>query len=164
MRLLRWYPRAWRLRYGAELIAILEQFDAAERSSWATRFDVARAGLRERLRILAPGPLRPRERAREGALLVLYAWMLFVVGGFAVAKLSEHQQAVTPPNKQSLPSQAFSVLYWTAGVGSVLVIAGVAISLPALVALLRRGGWFEIRRPCSEPRSSAFSRLGSQSA
>jgi hypothetical protein len=147
MKSLRWYPRAWRLRYGAELVALMEQFDDTERSSWSTRFDLARGGLAERLRILAPGSLPSDEKAREGALLVLYAWVLFVVGGFVVAKLSEHWRAVTPLAKQSLPSQAFSVLAWTAGIGSALVLAGVALSLPALAALLRGGGWVEIRRP-----------------
>lgn len=147
MRSLRWFPRAWRIRYGAELAALLEQFDPSERSSLSTRFDLARAGLRERLRILAPGPLRPSDKAREGALLVLYAWMLFVVGGFGVEKLSEHWQTATPPTKQSLPSHAFTVLYWTAGLGSLLVIAGVAVALPAVFVLLRNRGWTEIRRP-----------------
>jgi hypothetical protein len=144
---LRWFPRAWRARYGSELSTLLEQVDATERSSPATRFDIPRAGLAERLRVLAPGPLPPAEQAREGALLVLCAWAVFVVGGSGVAKLSEHWQAATPPASQSLPSHAFSVLYWTAGVGSVLVIAGVAISLPALARLFRRGGWVEVRRP-----------------
>lgn len=147
MRSLRWYPRAWRVRYGAELIALMEQLEPSEHSSWLTRFDIVRSGLRERVRVLAPGPLPPNEKAREGALLVLYAWMLFVVGGSALAKLSEHWQAVTPLSKQSLPSHAFGVLYWAAGIGSVLVLAGVAVSLPACVDLLRRGRWFEIRRP-----------------
>ena len=147
MRSLRWFPRAWRARYGAELRALLEQVDASERSSRTTRFDLARAGLRERLRILAPGPLPPEEKAREGALLVLYAWMLFVVGGFALEKLSEHWQAVTPLTEQSLPARAFCVLYGAAGAGSVLVVIGVAVSLPALFDLLRRGGSIEIGRP-----------------
>ena len=144
---LRWYPRAWRLRYGAELEGLMEELDDRERSSLATRFDLARGGLAERFRILAPGPLAPRERAREGALLVVHAWMLFVIGGFGIAKLSEHWQAVTPAAKQSLPAHAFTVLYWTAGVGSVLVLAGVVLALPALFALLRRGGFAGIRRP-----------------
>ena len=146
MRSLRWYPRPWRARYGPELMALMEQLEPSERSSWPTRFDLARAGLRERLRILAPGPLAPDEKAREGALLVLYAWMLFVVGGFSLAKLSENWRAVTPLSSQSLPSHAFSVLYWAAGIGSVLVLAGVAVSLPACLDLLRRGRWIEIRR------------------
>ncbi len=147
MRSLRWFPRPWRARYGAELSALLEHLDAFERSSWTTRFDLARAGLRERLRILAPGPLPPEEKAREGAILVLYAWMLFVVGGFALAKLSEHWQAVTSPAERPLPAHAFDVLYVAAGIGSALVVIGVAVSLPALFSLLRRGGWIEIRRP-----------------
>ncbi len=147
MTALRWYPRAWRERYGDELTVLMEQLDERERSSRATKLDLMRGGLAERFRILAPGPLAPRERVREGVLLVLYAWVLFVIGGIAVAKLSEHWQAVAPVQDRATPSRAFSVLYWTAGIGSAVILAGVVICAPALVSLLRRGGFNEIRRP-----------------
>lgn len=147
MRLLRVYPPAWRARYGDELTVLIEEIEAEARMSWRVRLDVVRAGIVERVRVLDPKGRPPRERAREGTLLVLYAWMLFVVGGFGVQRASEHWQAVTPTGKQGLPSAAFDVVFVTAGVGSLLVLAGVTLSLPRLTALLRSGGWARIRRP-----------------
>jgi hypothetical protein len=145
--LLRVYPPAWRARYGEELSLLIEEIGAGARMSWRVRLDVVRAGVVERARALGLNALPPRDRAREGTLLVLYAWMLFVIGGFGVQRASEHWQAVTPTAKQALPSAAFAALFLTAGVGSLLVLAGVAASLPRLIALLRRGGWAQIRAP-----------------
>ena len=115
--------------------------------SWRVRYDVVRSGVAERLPVLALRGLPARERAREGSVLVLYAWVVFVLGGFGVAKASEHWRAVTPTAKQSLPAAAFDVLVVAASVGSVLVLLGVAVALPRLAALLRGGGWSELRRP-----------------
>jgi hypothetical protein len=147
MRLLRVYPSAWRARYGDELASLIEELDGGKRMSWRVRLDVVRAGVVERARLVAPHRLGPRERAREGSLLVLYAWMVFVIGGFGIMKASEHWQAVTPAAKQGLPAAAFDALVVAAAVGSALVLAGVALSLPRLGGLLRGGGWREIRRP-----------------
>ena len=147
MRLLRVYPPAWRARYGDELATLIEEIEAGARMSWRVRLDVVRAGVIERARGLGMKALPPRDRAREGTLLVLYAWMLFVIGGFGVQKASEHWKAVTPTAKQTLPSAAFDVLFLTAGVGSLLVLAGIAVTLPGFIALLRKGGWGQIRRP-----------------
>ena len=147
MRILNVYPRAWRARYGEELAVLIDELAGGARMSWRDRLDVVRAALVERAHALGMGGLPPRERAREGSLRVLYAWMLFVVGGFGVEKASEHWQAVTPAAKQGLPASAFDVLFVSAGVGSVLVMLGVATSLPPLLALLRGGGWGTVRRP-----------------
>jgi hypothetical protein len=147
MRLLRAYPTAWRARYGDELAGLIEELDGDARLSWSVRFDVVRAGLVERARVLGVGALPPRERAREGALLVLYSWMLFVLGGFGVLKASEHWKAVTPAAKRGLPAAAFDVLFVAAGVGSTLVLVGVAPFLPRLAALVRQGDWKDVRRP-----------------
>lgn len=147
MRLLRVYPASWRTRYGDELATLIEELEGGGRMSWRTRVDVVRAGLAERLRALGPGGLAPRERAREGCLLVLYAWMLFAVGGFGVQKASEHWKAVTPAAKQGLPAAAFDVLLVAAVAGSALVLLGLAATLPRLAGLILRGGWTEIRRP-----------------
>ena len=147
MRLLRVYPPAWRERYGEELVTLIEELGSGARMSWRVGLDVVRSGIVERMRSLGLGGLPPRERAREGSLLVLYAWTLFVLGGFGVQKASEHWQAVTPAGKQGLPAAAFGVLVVAAGVGSALVLLGVAVLLPRLAALIRGGGWAGIRRP-----------------
>ena len=69
--------------------------------------------------------------------------MVFVLGGFGVQKASEHWQAVTPVGKQHPPAAAFDVLFWTAGLGSALVLVGVALS----GTFVRRGGWTTVRGP-----------------
>ena len=141
------YPRAWRARYGDELASLIEELDGDARISWRVRLDVVRAGAIERVRVLGLGALPPRERAREGALLVLYSWMLFVLGGFGVMKASEHWKAVTPAARQGLPAAAFDILFVAAGIGSALVLVGVAVFLPRLAAFIRQGDWKEVRRP-----------------
>ena len=147
MRLLRVYPSAWRARYGDELATLIEELDRGARMSWRDRVDIVRAGFGERARMLAPGGLPAPARAREGSLLVLYAWTAFIVGGFGFEKVSEHWKAVTPTAKQALPAAAFDVVLIAAAAGSALVLLGVALSLPRLAALIRAGGWAEIRRP-----------------
>jgi hypothetical protein len=146
MRLLRVYPGAWRARYGEELTALVEEIRANGRMSWRVRVDLLRAGAAERVRMLGLNGLPPLERAREGSLLVLYSWMLFVIGGFGVEKASEHWQAATPAARRGLPSAAFDVLFVAAGIGSVLVLIGVAVLLPRVAALIQAGGWPKIRR------------------
>jgi hypothetical protein len=47
-RLLRWYPRAWRERYGEEFLAVVEDTLDGRRPGWRLRLAVAWAGLRER--------------------------------------------------------------------------------------------------------------------
>jgi hypothetical protein len=146
MRILRAYPPAWRARYGDELAALLEQLDGG-RVSGRNRLDVIRSGIAERVRRLVRGGLPPGERAREGSLLVLHAWMLFTLGGFGVAKAAEHWQAVTPVAKRGLPAAAFDVVVAVAAIGSALVLLGVAVLLPRLTVLVRSGGWPRIERP-----------------
>jgi hypothetical protein len=144
--LLRLYPRAWRERYGEELEALLTDLSESEGVSWRMRADVARGGLRERLRACGLGPgVAPRERARSGALLVLWAWMLFVVAGVWVQKFSEHWQGATPASHRGLPSAAFHVLEAAAAFGGSLVLAGIALALPRAIAYVRAGGWPRVR-------------------
>jgi hypothetical protein len=147
--LLRFYPPAWRARYGDELAALIEQNSEGGRVSWRVRLDVVSAGVRERLRAvgLAGDGVPPGERVPAGSLLVLCAWVLFVVAGAGVQKVSEHWQDVTPAAKQGLPSLAFGVLVGAAGLGSALVLIGIAAALPSLAAYLRGGGWSVVRRP-----------------
>ncbi len=147
VRLLRIYPRAWRARYGDELATLIEELEAGGRLTWRARLDLVRAGVVERVRALGPGGVPPRDRAREGALIVLYAWMVFAIAGFGVQKASEHWRAATPTAERGLPSAAFDVLVVAAAVGAALVVLAVALSLPRLAALIHERGWVEIRRP-----------------
>jgi hypothetical protein len=130
--LLRAYPRRWRDRYGEELLALLE----AEPLSWRVRANVLRGGLGERLRGSGPPPLR-----------VLWAWSLFVIGGMAFQKTSEHWQVVVPGGDRGIPTAAFDAVQLSALVGSAAVLAGVALALPAFLRDLRSSGWTATRRP-----------------
>ncbi len=130
--LLRAYPRGWRDRYGEELRALLE----AEPLTWRIRANVLRAGLGERLRSSGPPPLR-----------VLWAWSLFVIGGMAFQKTSEHWQVVVPRADRGLPAAAFHAVQFSAVVGSAAVLTGVALALPGFLFDLRSGGWTAVRRP-----------------
>jgi len=131
-RLLYAYPRAWRERYGDELLALLE----AEPLTWRERVDVLRSGLGERLRGSGRPPLR-----------VLWAWSLFVVGGMGFQKTSEHWQVVVPAGDRAVPTVAFDVVQAAAVLGTVAVLAAVALALPAFLRDLRTGGWPALRRP-----------------
>jgi hypothetical protein len=143
--LLRLYPRAWRARYGAELEELMLA-SSRGRISWRVRANVVVGALRERLRAAGlAGDSPPAEQARGGALLVLCAWVVFVVGGTIVQKFSEHWQGATPAAARTVPSAAFDVLLAGAALGAALVLAGIALTLPALVRFLRDGGWPLVR-------------------
>ena len=43
--LLRWYPRAWRDRYGEELLALIQDTLDEGHPAWRLRLGVARGGL-----------------------------------------------------------------------------------------------------------------------
>jgi hypothetical protein len=126
------YPRRWRERYADELLALLE----AEPLTWRVRANVAAAGLRERLR--SPGPPQ---------LTVLWGWSLFVVGGMAFQKTSEHWQVAVPAGVRTVPTIAFDVVQAAAAIGSAAVLVGVGLALPAFVRDVRGGGWPAVRRP-----------------
>jgi hypothetical protein len=153
------YPRAWRARYGDELTGLILQASGHRNPSLQLKTNVAVAGIRERLRAigLAGNDLTPRDRTQSGVLLVLWSWMLFVLGGIGVDKAAEHWQASVPPGSAHLPEVAFDVLVAAAAIGSILVIAGFAFGSRTLAAFLRGGGWQHVRRPIH--RASAITGL-----
>jgi hypothetical protein len=126
------YPRRWRERYADELVALLE----AEPLTLRVRANVLVAGMGERLR--GSGPPQ---------LMALWAWSLFVIGGMAFQKSSEHWQVVVPSGDRAIPTAAFDIVQAAAAIGSVVVLAGVALALPAFIRDLRSGGWTAVRRP-----------------
>jgi hypothetical protein len=148
-RLLFLYPRAWRERYGQELLEIVEAASGDGRMPMRIRIDVIRAGLSQRLRSsgLVGDELPPEARARAGVLLVLCSWAAFVIAGIGLQKTAEHWQAFTPHSEQAVPAAAFGSLVVAAAIGSAAVLLGIALTMPALVAFLRSGGWRTIRRP-----------------
>ena len=143
--LLRWYPAAWRARYGAELAALLED-SYGGRVPLRQRLSLAGHGLRERARGsgLADGA-EAGQRARSGALVVLCAWPAFVVAGGAFAKYTEHWDAVTPAAARWLPAAAYDAVVAGAVVGAAVLAAGAILALPAFVSFLRTGRGAELR-------------------
>lgn len=139
-RLLHWYPADWRKRYGEELADLVADMSDGRRLSWRVRADVAAAGARERLRGPRIGD------PRRGGRMVLWAWAIFILAGMIVAKTSEHWQSALPKGGHPVASFAFVALAVLAAATAVLVLAGIALTLPSLATLLRSGGWPRIRR------------------
>ena len=146
-RLLRLYPRSWRLRYGDELEALILDMSGPQRVPWRIRADVAVSGGRERLRAAGLGGDSADARVRGGASLVLWAWALFVVAGTIVQKTSEHWRHALPSGSHTAATVAFGSLIGVAIAAAVIVVAGIALTLPALGHFLGAGGWTRLGRP-----------------
>ena len=146
-RLLWCYPAPWRARYGDELEGLILEMSDGRRVPWRVRADVVGAGGRERLRaagVIGDGPASTRVRA--GAVLVMWAWALFVLGGAVLAKSTEHWQSAMPAGAgHSTATVTFTTLIAVAVTAALLVLAGIGLALPSLLSFLRDGGWRDIR-------------------
>jgi hypothetical protein len=145
---LRWYPEPWRVRYGDELTALLD--DAyGSRTPVRIRLSLLSGGLRQRARHvgLSGDTVAATDGIRVGALLVLVAWTAFVIAGASFAKFSEHFDESLPHriSAHRVPDLAFSTLQAVAGVASLLVVVGAILALPSFVRFLRAGGWASVR-------------------
>ena len=157
-RLLRWYPAAWRRRYGAEMAQLLEDELDGSTPTLRLRASLAWSGLTERVRAggLA-GESRPvPDRVRAGGILVLVAWAVVVLAGGAFAKTSEHFAAAGSAGGLAVARAAYAVVVMGAVVGAVLVVAGVAVALPALPAFARDGGWVAVRAALARASGTLF--------
>jgi hypothetical protein len=111
------------------------------------RLSIAWAGLRERGH--HGGLLGERsgagDRVQAGSLLVLCAWVVFVVAGASFAKLSEQFDSAVPVASRSLPWGAFKTIQMVALVAAILVGVGALAAVPACLRFLRDGGWRTVR-------------------
>ena len=149
-RLLRWYPPAWRSRYGDELLALMEDELGGRSPSLRLPRSPARAGLRLRLRRpSAPVDGLPRPRIRSGALAVLCAWSTLLVGGAAFAKSAEHFSFASQRRPRCCPGRRTSQSP-SSGRARLLVAVGAVVALPAVCGSCGRG-WTTIRRPLVDP-------------
>jgi hypothetical protein len=118
-RVLRWYPAAWRRRYGEELIAMLDDTHGAGDLPRQTRIALVRSGLIERIRLL-----RKRSRTYVGysiacgvvwAVILAAVWsetggatrhtFMVFFGGWAIGWLSASiGRVVYPPPKPRRPA------------------------------------------------------------
>jgi hypothetical protein len=147
-RLLRWYPRSWRDRYGEELLALTDDEWGDQTPSFRYRRDIARAGLRERLHatgLVGPGA-DAATRLRSGSLLVLSTWTLFAIAGLGFQKTSEHFARAVPLAAGTTSQDAFNTVLLLAVISLAAVLAGFAATLPAAVLFFRSGGWHHVRR------------------
>jgi hypothetical protein len=134
-RLQRWYPPAWRERYGDELAALCEDVLAGGRPSWRFRLSLARAGLRERARHsgLVGDAASGHDRGRAGSLVVLVAWAPFVIAGSVFAKLSEHGgDAATGPARDAIVGCRMAVAAGALAAGAAIAIAAATTIRPFL--------------------------------
>ena len=146
--LLRWYPRAWRERYGDELVALVEDSSGGRAPTPKIKVSIVWAGLREHAHDAGfVGTRRSApEQFRTGALVVLCAWAGFVLAGASFSKLSEHFAQSVPATSRALPQVAFSVVVVLGAVGATLVLIGGLVALPAFVRFVRSGGWLSLSR------------------
>jgi len=142
-RLLRWYPAAWRDRYGSELSALLDDVRDDEGLSFTRTMAVRRAGLVERW--VATGLVGTArgdaQRLRAGSIAVLCAWSLMMVAGASVAKASEHSINVLPVADRALAQMSIDAVAVAGVIGVVAVVIGAAMCVPGFVTFCRRGGW-----------------------
>lgn len=143
------YPKAWRERYGQELTELIAATSGPGPLPWRVRVDLLRSGIRERLAGtgLGGGETPPERRARGGVLLVMCAWAVMLVGGGVLQRFSENWREVTPAADRGLPGGAYDALIVSAALAGLLVILGIALALPRLVAHVRDAGWGDLRAP-----------------
>ena len=142
-KLLRWYPRPWRERYGEEFLAMVEDNLDGERPGLRFRLSVARAGLRERghrARLAGQRAAPPMLSALTGR------WWTFFVAGYVLAILPYEFKASSGAAQGWRVTAALAALAAVAVLGGVCVLASGLLGLPAFGRFLRAGGWRQIRR------------------
>jgi hypothetical protein len=140
-KLLRWYPRAWRERYGEEFLAMVEDSLDGGAPTLGLRLSVAWAGLRERGHQARLTTAR-QVTARGDAVM---RWLAFLITGYIFAILPTAFRA--PPAVQVWPvTAALDAEVGIAIFGGIAVLASGFLAYPAFVRFLRAGGWPKIRR------------------
>jgi hypothetical protein len=149
-RVLRWYPPAWRSRYGDEMAALLEDtYVSASDVPLGQRVALARSGLAERVREadLVGSTRGGAARLRAGSILVLVGWSLFLVAGGSFARFSDSWRAGTPRADRWVASSGFGAVAIAGAIGCGVVAVAAVIALPGFVRFLRAGRWREVRGP-----------------
>jgi hypothetical protein len=137
--LLRWYPRAWRERYGEELLALIQDTLDEGRPTWRLRLGVISGGLRERGHQAVRAGTAAAKRASTGRLMTL-------VAGLILGNLPQNLKAPLPPARAWQKTASFDALVGAFALTGVVVLASGLVAAPAFIAFLREGGWPKIRR------------------
>jgi hypothetical protein len=142
-------PGFWRARYGEELEDLIVGMHEEKRVQLGVYTDVIRAGVRERLSAARlalgdPAGRPPENRARAGAIAVMWGWAGFILAGMVVAKSSEHWQQALPGSHLGA-SAMYVVLIAAAVLAAVLMLVGLATAAPAFLSDLHTGAWSGLR-------------------
>jgi hypothetical protein len=138
-RLLRWYPRAWRDQYGAEMLALIQDTLDEGRPAWRLRLGVVTGGLRERghqVRRTVAAAMRP---ARPW-------WGGMFVAGLIIASLPGNLAQSPPTARGWQTTLAVDAMLAAIALTGAVVLANGLAAVPALVRFLRTDGWPAIRR------------------
>lgn len=160
---LRWYPERWRVRYGDELVALLEDtYASAGDVPWRHRATMARHGLAERARAgdFLGEQAGPNERMRAGSRLVLCGWALCLVGFALYGKATDNWSAGTPAADRWVAGTGFGLVAVAALVGCLTVLVAALVAAPGFVRLLRAGRWREVRTAVAAAAASASGAVG----
>jgi hypothetical protein len=140
-RLLRWYPLAWRERYGDELLALLQDTAAEGRPTWRLRLGVAWGGLRERGHQSRLAAMAAIKRPAWGA-----RWSGNLLAGLTVAVLPFDLTESSPPARAWRAALALDAVLAAVALTCAVILIGALTAVPALVRFLRASGWRKIRR------------------
>jgi len=137
--LLRWYPRAWRDRYGEELLALIQDSLQEGRPTWPLQLSVIWGGLAERGRQARRAATASFKAAwsEKGSTILLAG----LICGFGLDDLTSPSSAA-----RTWQAVALDAVLAAVALTSALVLAGGLVAFPALVRFLWAGGWPKIRR------------------
>ena len=141
-RLLLWYPKAWRSRYGDEFTELLIDERAELGPSWRRTVNVAATGLRARLASagMAAHPVDPQAAARAGlAAITCCAAAVIMTGGVMWSQLAIGLQWSVPEDgriTQSLDLMSAALLV----IAAAAVLAAAPVAWAAFTAAIRGNG------------------------
>ena len=118
-RLVRLYPAAWRARYGAEYVALLE----AQRASPWIVLEVVYGALDAHVRALARRGRARVNRVRTSEIAVFCAYIGFVFAGMGFQKMTEYDDFMDAARTHA-----------DIGAGYMAVVVGAAVALLAVLA------------------------------
>jgi hypothetical protein len=135
-RLLRWYPRAWRARYGDEFTELLIAEFAERPRSWRRAADVARGGLLARLTGagLTSHELTPPEQVRAGLATAVCSLAAFLAFGVAMWSQLTVGWEWAPPS-----ATATRIAMVAMSAAALLLAVLVVLAAPPLLVAAARG-------------------------
>jgi hypothetical protein len=161
-RVLRWYPTRWRSRYEEEFLAYLDDRYGQTRLPRRALFSIAFSGLRERGREsgLIGDRVPASHQRKSGALVILVAWSIMILGGAVLQKSSEHFNSSLSTQSRFIARAAFDTTAVAGVVGCLFVMAGAAAAIPAFTRHLRAERWSSVRRSFTKPLIATVLLLG----